>query len=269
MYRPDVALRGVSDARRAVLAWAAGVGLLVFGMVAAYPSVRDQAADLTKLVEGYPDALKAFMGISALDYTSGAGYLRAELFGFTVPLLLLVLAIGRGASAVAGEEDRGTLDLLLATPVARWRVVVEKAGAMAAVVLLVATASWVALAASGAAFDIGVPHSRTAAAVAATAVLALGYGAVALAVGASTGRRGVAVGVATALATATFVLEALARIIDTLEPWRWLSPFAYYRDADPLANGLPWPEMTVLVAIGVAAVALAVAGFARRDIKGR
>ncbi|HWL35572.1 MAG TPA: ABC transporter permease subunit [Frankiaceae bacterium] len=269
MSRPDIALRALSDARRAVAAWSAAVALLVSGMVAAYPSVRDQAADLTRLLDSYPDALKAFMGLSGIDYASGAGYLRAELFGFTVPLLLLVLAIGRGASSVAGEEDRGTLDLLLATPVRRRRVVAEKAAGVVAVVALVAGALWAALAASAAGFGLGVPPVRTAAAVGAAALLAVVFGMVALAAGAVTGRRGLAVGLATALATAAFVLESLARIIDGLRPWRWLSPFAYYRDADPLARGLPPKETAVLVAIALVAAVAGVTGFARRDVRGR
>ena len=45
-----------------------------------------------------------------------------------VPLLLLVAAIGAGARAIAGEEERGTLDLLLSTPVSRRRLALEKLG---------------------------------------------------------------------------------------------------------------------------------------------
>ena len=269
MSRPDIAIRAVADARRALAGWCVAVGLLVVALAAAYPSVRDQAASLTELLENYPDALKAFMGLEDVDYASGPGYLRAEMFGFTVPLLLLVLAIGRGASAIAGEEDRGTLDLLLATPVRRGRVVVEKAAGMAGVVLLVAAVLWAALAGAAAGFGIGVAPWRTAAAVFETALLAIVFGTVALAVGAATGRRGVAVGVATALAAAAFVLESLARILDALQPWRWLSPFAYYRDADPLARGLPPRETAILVAIALVATAAGVAGFARRDVRGR
>ena len=39
-----------------------------------------------------------------------------------VPLLLLIAAIGAGAGAIAGEEERGTLDLLLSLPVSRRRL---------------------------------------------------------------------------------------------------------------------------------------------------
>ena len=48
-----------------------------------------------------------------------------------VPLLLLVAAIGAGARATAGEEERGTLDLLLANPLSRRRLIAEKVAALA------------------------------------------------------------------------------------------------------------------------------------------
>jgi ABC-2 type transport system permease protein len=46
--------------------------------------------------------------------------------GYVHPLLLTMLgvwAVGRAAGAVAGELDKGTMELLLAQPLARWRVI--------------------------------------------------------------------------------------------------------------------------------------------------
>lgn len=47
--------------------------------------------------------------------------------GYVHPLVQAVLciwAVGRASGAIAGEIDRGTMDLLLAQPIARWRLVV-------------------------------------------------------------------------------------------------------------------------------------------------
>ena len=100
-------------------------------MVSVYPTVHANPA-LNRLVQQYPDALKAFIGFGGeVDYLSPAGYLGSELFSFMVPLLLLVAAIGAGARAIAGEEEAGTLELLLSCPVSRRRVVLEKLAALA------------------------------------------------------------------------------------------------------------------------------------------
>ena len=99
-------------------------------MVAVYPTVRDSPS-LDKFVAQSPEALKAFIGFGgAIDYTSAAGYLGGELFSFMVPLLLLLAAIGAGARAIAGEEEVGTLELLLSCPISRRRLVLEKLAAL-------------------------------------------------------------------------------------------------------------------------------------------
>ena len=56
--------------------------------------------------------------------TIGQG-LDSLTIGYVHPLLLTILsvwAIGRASGAIAGEIDRGTMELLLAQPLARWRV---------------------------------------------------------------------------------------------------------------------------------------------------
>lgn len=268
MSRPDIALRSLADTRRALLAWVGGVALLAAVLVAAYPSVRDQADELAKVIETYPDAMKAFFGLAGADYATAPGYLRGEVFGFTAPLLLIVLAVGRGASSIAGEEERGTLDLLLATPVTRARVVVEKAAAMVLYVAAVGAALAVSLAVAATAFGLDVALWRVAAAVLLAVLVATAFGAIALATGAWLGRRGVAVGVATGLAVAAYVLDSLAQVVGALAPWRWLSPVAYYRDTDPFGAGLGARGPLVLVALTAVAVAAAVVAFRRRDVRG-
>ena len=65
----------------------------------------------------------------------GAGFLNAEMFSMMVPLVLIAVACSGAAAATAGEEDRGTADLLLSMPLSRGRVIFAKALAMVIAVL--------------------------------------------------------------------------------------------------------------------------------------
>jgi len=58
---------------------------------------------------------------SSVDFFSGTGFLEAELFGFTLPLMFAMLAITIGSKVLAGQEDEGMLELELAHPVTRMR----------------------------------------------------------------------------------------------------------------------------------------------------
>src|ERR1043166_7671131 len=101
----EIVRHGVRQSRRALIGWSAGLVLLSVVMLSVYPTVHESAARFNDLLRDYPDAFKAFFGVSNLDYSTGTGYLTSELFGLTLPLVLLVLAIGRGAGTLGGEEE--------------------------------------------------------------------------------------------------------------------------------------------------------------------
>lgn len=256
---------GLRAARRPIAWWSLGLAGLVALIVAVYPSVSGNA-DMSRLVDEYPEALKAFMAFGGeLDYGTPVGYLGGELFSMMVPLLLLVAAIGAAAGAIAGEEERGTLELLLANPVSRRRVALEKLAVVAVEIVVFGVVLLASLAVGVAATGMDVGLGALASATAAAVLLALAFGAVAFLLGAAGGRRGRAVAVAAALAVATYVLNALASIVDVLGPARWVSPFFHYGAGDPLRNGLSW-HAAVLAAVALAAGALSLPAFERRDV---
>jgi len=262
----SVFLKTVGDMRRGLLWWILGLAGLVALLVAVYPTVRDNA-DLTKLVEQYPEALKALLSFGGgIDYTSGAGYLGSELFSFMVPLLFLVAAIGAGARAIAGEEEKGTLDLLLANPVSRRRVVLEKLGALVFELLALGLVLWVGLVIGSHAVTMKVSAAHLGAGAASAVLLGIVFGTIALFVGAASGKRGLAVGLSAALAVAAYVVNSLAPLVSGLEPLQKLTPIYHYTASDPLRNGLEASHVAVLAGIALVATVLAVAAFDRRDI---
>ena len=115
----------------------------------------------------------------------GSGYLTAYLFGMMVPLLLMVFAISYGARLVAGEEDRGTLDLLAALPVSRTRVLLVKAAALLVTLGLLGVALVITVIAAAPLVDLRVEIAGLAAAVLSQVLLAALYGALALGLGAA------------------------------------------------------------------------------------
>lgn len=255
------------DLRRALAWWALGTIALSAFIVSVYPSVRDNP-ELNKMVEDYPDTLKALFGLGEdVDYTSAVGYLNSELFSFMLPLLLLVAAIGAGARATAGEEERGTLDLLLANPVSRRRLVLDKLAALVAEVAALGFVSWLSLVVGCRLVGMHISSAHLGAATAATVLLAVSFGAIALFVGAVTGRRGAAIGIAAAGAVAAYLVSSLAELVDFLKPLRAASPFYHYVAQDALRDGLAAGHAAFLVALALVATTAAVVAFSRRDLR--
>jgi ABC-2 type transport system permease protein len=252
------------DQRRALLWWAVGIGLVVLMYSAFYPSIEQNAAQFNDYMKNLPEAVRNLLGGS--DIASPEGYLMSEIFSFLGPILLLVFAIGAGARAIAGEEESGTLDLLLSTPVRRRRVVTDKFLATALGTLLLATTAWIVTAVAGPAFDLTVAFAGLTAAFLNLFLMALAFGTIALAVGAATGSKSLAIGVASGAALATFLLKTFASVTSWLEPYRFLSPFYYYTGHDPLRNGFDIVDPIVLAGISAVALAVALMSFERSDL---
>jgi ABC-2 type transport system permease protein len=262
----SVALKTLRDTRRALAWWSLGIVALVALMVSVYPSVRDNPS-LNKLVEDYPEAVKGFVSFGGqVDYASAAGYLGSELFAFIVPLLLIVAAVGAGARALAGEEERGTLDLLLANPISRPRLVLEKLAALATELTLLALVLWASLRIGVEATGMAVSATNLAGASIGALLLALGFGAIALAVGGLTGRRALAIGASAAAAVAAYLVNSLAPLVSALEPLQKASPFYHYAASDPLRHGLDAGHAGLLLGVAVVAGVLATVLFERRDL---
>lgn len=260
-----IAVKTLRDQRRALFGWAIGMAALVLLYASFYPSIRSNAETLNKYIDSLPEALRSIVGRSG-DISSSVGYIRSEIFSTMGPLLLLILAIGAGARAIAGEEEGRTLDLLLANPVRRRTVVLQKFWAMVASTSGVGLVLLASIAVFGPAFGLHVALVNVAAAVVSTIALAVGFGSVALAVGCWRGRRGVAVAISTSLAVAAYVLNILAPSVEGLSRFQVLSPFYHYIEYDPLRTGFSALHLSVLVAIAAAALALALLGFERRDL---
>jgi hypothetical protein len=143
-----------------LVGWSIGIAATIILELALYPTVRNN--DMSKLIDSYPDSVKQLFGLA--DFATGTGYVRAELFSFVLPLMVVLFGVLWGSDAIAGEEDRGTLDLVLANPITRRRVVAEKAAALLTGLAMVCAAMTVALVVGDAAFSVGVPVARLVAA---------------------------------------------------------------------------------------------------------
>jgi ABC-2 type transport system permease protein len=261
-----VLLKTVRDQRRALTWWSVGLIGTAAMYASFYPSVRDNAETMNRFIQSMPEWMRTSFLSASGDYTSPAGYLHTEMFSFFAPLLLMVFAIGAGARAIAGEEERRTLDILLSTPVSRRRVATDKFLALTAGTLALSAVLWVSIAAVGAPFDLTPNLVKLGAAVASAFLLALAFGSIALAVGCATGRRGLAIGVTSAIAGVSYLVDVLVPSVASLSWLQTLSPFHFYADNEPITNGLDPLHALVLLAIAAAGLGVSLWSFERRDL---
>ena len=258
MSRPSVFLRAMRDQRWMVLGFGVGGALMAALILSIYPSYSEALKDFE-----LPPAFEAFIG--DVDIASGAGFVTAEFFSW-IPMLLVVYAIIQGTGVLAGEESNGTLDLLLAQPISRTRLFLEKAtsiivGTLAIVVLMLP--GWMIPYGT---VDIDVGLGRLIVATLAMAPLMLAFAALALLAGAVLATRRDATMAVAVLAIVSFFVNSIGQASDVLEPLRPASLFYHFHSDRIVISGVDAVGVTVLLATAVVATGLAALMFQRRDI---
>ncbi|MFB6131394.1 MAG: ABC transporter permease [Salinigranum sp.] len=108
---------------RGTLALAALIGLFTLLIVGIYPSIAASGTDFQAYIESLPPALRESFGVSAI--TTVEGFLSTELYQFIWLLLFGLYMAYLGGGAVAGDVESGRIELVLATPVSRSRLLAE------------------------------------------------------------------------------------------------------------------------------------------------
>jgi beta-exotoxin I transport system permease protein len=250
--------RGLRDGRRAPLTWGGALGVMGVLYALLYPSIEGQLSDMMR---DYPSGLKEAFNIT--DLTTFDAYIDAELLSFIAPLALAFFAIRLVSRATVGAEENGYLDVLLAAPVPRSRLVAAAftvAGLLGATVLAVVLAlTYCAAVVAGAGPSLAALF-RGMANVWPLMMAFAGLGI--LLAGAMRGSARV-----TAVAVATLGLMYVADLAGKLADLAWLrlpSAFRYYGSA--VQDGLDPIHFAGLLAAGVLLAAFGAVLFERRDL---
>jgi len=247
-----------------VLLYIAASGMFVMTVIIGpmYNLIEDS---LKTLGDSIPEELMALFGGG--NMSTPEGWYQVEMFGLMLPIATITVAVVVGTAAIAGEENKNTMGLLLANPVRRSTVILQKTGTMVLFAAIVGAAAFLGTMAGSLLGDLGLDVRNVAAASALGTLLGLVFGAIALALGAATGRTQIAAYGATGLAVVSFVANGFLPLSDSLEGLARFQPFYYYLTSDPLNNGMDWAHAGVLAGLIVVFVSAALALFQRRDLR--
>ena len=262
----NVTFKTLRDRRRSLFWWVVGIFGYMLGIGAVYPIVRDNQDQFEALLETYPDELLAIMGVGEESLFDPVGFMRAEAFGWIVPLVFAIYGAAQGARAVAGEEEAGTIDLVMATPLSRFGLVWQKWLALVLTEMVLGLALFVSLALDNVLFEMDIPLGNSAAGCFMAVLLGVFFGSLAMAVGAGTGLRGLSMGVVTLVAAGSYLLNSLGGLVEGLDTLKPLSPFYYYDASNPLRYGLDAQHTLVLAGLAVVLMVIGLLAVRRRDL---
>ena len=242
----------------------AGISLLAALVIWVFPSFQ-QSINIDQMLEAYPEpVLKAF-GIETMATLEG--FLAVELYAFAWVILLGLYTAYASASIVSDAVEHDRMDLWLALPVRRWRLLVEQFLTMLVPILAVNAVTPVVVYAGSVLIDDPLPVADLVMVHAFSVPYLLATGAIGLVLGVVFSRSAIAERAALALVFGLFLSESL--LTDTEYEWvGGVSPTRYYPVNDILIRGqYDYVSAAVLLAATVALVGLAAVLFARKDIR--
>jgi ABC-2 type transport system permease protein len=247
-----------------ILGW--GLSLAVLGgyLVLFYDTLADQQAQLNQLISQYPPELMAMFG-GMDDMFTPHGYINVEFFSY-MPLILGIYIVISGSGLLVGDEENGTLDLVLAHPVNRTAVFWGRLLSFTATMLAILLITWLGfvLAIPGTLLDIS-PGEMALPFLTLFTLLAL-FGMLALLLSMLLPSRRLAAMVSGLLLVASFFITTLARLDENLENLARFSPLNYYQGGLALLE-VEWGWLAGLLGAAILFTLLAWWCFERRDIR--
>jgi beta-exotoxin I transport system permease protein len=259
----NIYLKTLHDLRDQILAWSAGLMLLAAANVLIYPTVQ-QMPDMITFLENMPPVFKAMIGdVRAMLQIEG--FLRAKFFE-PLPLLLSIFAVSQGANLVAGELELKSMDLLLARPVPRWRVVAGKFLALVTATVIMTGALIVSLLVCVQFIDTDISYRYMILSACNGLPLTWFFAGLALIGSTQLPRARQSAMLVGGIVVASYVFETMRMLSPAIRGWDKVSVFAYQKAGVSLYGEVGLGSILLLVALTVLATVVAALVFERRDL---
>ena len=257
-------LHEIRSRRMAIIGW--GIGLTLFGVM--YTTIFPQFQELLgSFAEIGELGIYQAMGVEMATFE---GYLASTVLGF-IPILLGVYAVMTSTAALAGEEDAGTLELLLSTRLTRWQIVTAKA-----IGILVALAIIILIAGLGNALGFGLVQNLIETDVVPTDVFVVVLAAlplvgliamIGLFLGTVMPNRRLAMTIGLLIVIASYFGENMGGLIEQLNFIQPFSIFSYFNStASVFTDGIALSDIVLLEVLALIFFGLALVFFQRRDV---
>ena len=256
--------------RRTGTFWFAIAGGLIALLIGVLYEVILAAIDLTSYLNEFPPEMLAAFGMSSsvlgASEISYAGFMSFEFFPW-FGLALVVYALVASGSQIAGEVERGTIDVVLSSPVPRWLFALSKYLGLLLPLLIIGFTCVVFSIAAGLIQGVELPVARFIYTGIVMGMLGGAFASVGVffsVLWLSSQRAQIALAV---IVIVQYVMDVVSKISDD---WDFLGRYTLFHYYDPglLLEGFEWTWAPLVIYAAVASVGLiaTVIFFERRDL---
>jgi len=249
-----------------ILGWGISLALLCAYGLLLYDTLVDPQTQqqYLQLISSYPRELMTFFGDMTLMFTPG-GYLDTLFFTY-IPIVIGIFSILTSASLLAGDEEKGILDLVLAHPISRIKLYIGRLGAYTVATIMILFISWLGFVITlhqtsldATVWEIILPFLSLFS-------LLMFFGTLTLLLSMLLPSQQWAAMISGLILVASYFLSSLARLSENLRPIEKWFPMHYYQGGQALTK-MNWSWFGLLIAFSVIFAGLAWWLFERRDIR--
>jgi ABC-2 type transport system permease protein len=252
--------------RGQMLGWGLSLGLMAALLTRFYDTIAEQKDNYMKLMSNYPKEFMAFFATSdVMEMFKPSGFLNIEYFSY-MTLIVGIFAILAGSGLLAGDEESGTLDLVLAHPVSRTALFAGRCLAFLAATIAILAINWVGFILAAPGTQLHLSAGELALPLLSQFGLLAIFGALALLLSLLLPSQRLAAMTSGILLVACYFINALANINKDLEGLAKLSPFHYYQGGLAI-DGMKWDVLVAMLGVSLLFVIVAWWRFERRDIR--
>lgn len=259
--------RSFADKRISIGVYAVGIAAYAVLILAIWPSLKENLANLQALWDSYPESIRKAFGGENMQFASFDGFLSVEYFSQMWPIIMIAFSVSIATGAIAAEIEKGTMELLLSQPVTRRAVIVTRHLFFELGLIILIAASILPVMIGAPMVDGDISNAALLAFVVPSLLFYTAIGSVTFAFSTLFSSRGRAIFVSLGLIIFSYALDILAKVNETFSDFHFLSIFKYW-DPYRYLHGPDWAwgDLAVLAVISLASTAFAVWWFERRDI---
>ena len=263
MWFKSIYLKTLRGFRVPIFGWGVGLGFLMAAVLAAVPSLLNTASARAAMVS----LGSSFAFIADPIKIDTAGGYATWKYGLTI-LVVCLWPILASTGMLRGEEERGSMDVLLSLPRGRTRVAVEKVLALWTALIAMGVVIGLLTYAGGLAVKGAIGFGSALMFGLNLSFICLVFAGIGLLVSQFTQERRAAAGISSGLLLIFIVMDAMHRVAPGTLWLSRLSPVYYYNLSKPLVPGYSADIVGILVMLALSVVLSGVAIwlFARRDV---
>lgn len=233
-----------------------------------FPTFSKQSVEYEKLLSQFPKEMWEVFGIKNGQFSMSTleQFLSVEMFSLLWPIMIIIIFINFGVSFIAGEIDKGTIEILLSLPISRIKTFLAK---YLAGVLLLASFCFVSIMCIiPLAMIYNIDYQALVYVKAFTSGLLFCLAGFSLTMlFSSVFEKGKASGLTTGLFLVMYIINILSSLKDSLENLQYLSLFHYLDISKILSeNKLEIVSVVVFSVVTFISTVAAAICFSKRDI---